>query len=202
MGGFFKLKWHIQLLVVTGICAAALGAGWYWYFSPMQATIAAQTSKLAELQGKVNKSLQQKARFAQFKKEALELQVRLDGLKKALPLDKETEQLLTQVQASAREAGLRIQLGVFRPLIDREAYTEWPLEMEVVGTYHNLGQFLESIRRLPRIVHISKLRLQSRASEGQNALTQSVGATYEAKTFVYREDPALNVLTANTGAKK
>jgi type IV pilus assembly protein PilO len=168
----------------------------------MSTTIASQTGKLAELQTKVDKSLSQKARFAEFKKEALVLQARLEELKKDLPLDKETEQLLTQVQASAREAGLRIQLGVFRPLIDREAYTEWPLEMEVVGTYHNLGQFLERIRRLPRIVHISKLRLQSRASEGDGVVAQTtVGATYEAKTFVYREEPPA-ATAANTGAKK
>src|SRR5262245_21084569 len=136
MGAFLKLKWYVQLVVVGGFCAAVLGAAWYWYFSPMALTIAAESTKLAELQIKVDKALQQKARFAEFKKEALVLQANLEVLKKDLPLDKETEQLLTQVQASAREAGLRIQLGVFRPLVDREAYTEWPLEMEVVGTYH------------------------------------------------------------------
>ena len=202
MGAFLKMKWYVQLLVVGGFCAAVLGAGWYWYFSPMSIKIAAESTKLAELQIKVDKALQQKARFAEFKKEALVLQAKLEVLKKDLPLDKETEQLLTQVQASAREAGLRIQLGVFRPLVDREAYTEWPLEMEVVGTYHNLGQFLERIRKLPRIVHISKLRLQSRAGEGANAMTQSVGATYEARTFVYREEQPEVVKAVNTGAKK
>jgi type IV pilus assembly protein PilO len=202
MGAFLKMKWIFQVAIVAGVCGAVLGATWYWVFAPMSTTIASQTGKLTELQNKVDKSLAQKARFAEFKKEALVLQARLEELKKDLPLDKETEQLLTQVQASAREAGLRIQLGVFRPLVDREAYTEWPLEMEVVGTYHNLGQFLERIRRLPRIVHISKLRLQSRASEGDGAMAQvTVGATYEAKTFVYREEPP-TATAVNTGAKK
>jgi len=199
MGGFLKLKSHIQILIVVGICAAALGGLWYWYLSPMNETIAGQNRKVAELQDKVAKALLQKATFEQFKREAEALQVRLDELKQILPLDKETEQLLTQVQASAREAGLKIQLGVFRPLVDREAYTEWPLEMEVLGTYHNLGQFLERIRRLPRIVNIGKLRLTSRAAEGEAALTSSVGATYEATTFVYREEAP--VATASTGAK-
>lgn len=202
MGAFLKMKWFVQVAIVAGVCGALLGAAWYWVFAPMSTTIASQTGKLNELQSKVDKSLAQKARLEEFKKEALVLQARLEELKKDLPLDKETEQLLTQVQASAREAGLRIQLGVFRPLIDREAYTEWPLEMEVVGTYHNLGQFLERIRRLPRIVHISKLRLQSRASEGDSAVAQTtVGATYEAKTFVYREEPPA-ATAVNTGAKK
>jgi Tfp pilus assembly protein PilO len=63
--------------------------------------------------------------------------------------------------------------------------------MEVVGTYHNIGAFLDRIRQLPRIVNISSLRIASRASEGEAAFTASVGATYTATTFVYRDDPVL-----------
>jgi type IV pilus assembly protein PilO len=73
-------------------------------------------------------------------------------------------------------------------LIDHEVYTEWPIDMEVVGTYHNMGSFLDKIRQLPRIVNITNLRLATRASEGELAFSASVGATYTATTFVYKEE--------------
>ena len=75
-----------------------------------------------------------------------------------------------------------------RPTIDHEVYTEWPIDMEVVGTYHNVGSFLDKIRQLPRIVNITNLNLTGRASEGEQAFTSSVGATYVATTFVYKEE--------------
>jgi len=62
--------------------------------------------------------------------------------------------------------------------------------MDIVGTYHNVGAYLDRIRQLPRIVNISGLRLVVRAATGEAAFTSSVGATYTATTFVYRPDPA------------
>jgi Tfp pilus assembly protein PilO len=60
--------------------------------------------------------------------------------------------------------------------------------MEVIGTYHAIGAFLDRIRQLPRIVNIGNLKIQSRASEGESAYNSSVGATFTATTFVYREE--------------
>jgi Tfp pilus assembly protein PilO len=57
-----------------------------------------------------------------------------------------------------------------------------------VGTYHNIGAFLDKIRKLPRIVNIAGLKISSRAADGEAAFTASVGATYTATTFVYREE--------------
>jgi Tfp pilus assembly protein PilO len=61
--------------------------------------------------------------------------------------------------------------------------------MEIVGTYHNIERFLDKIRQLPRIVNISNLRVTGRNSEGEQAFTASVGATFVATTFIYHEEP-------------
>jgi len=197
MGAFLKMKLYVQLLIVLAVCAGLLGGAWYWFMAPIGVDIEAKSKKLTEVQAKVDKSLKEKARLEQFKKETETLRVKLEDLKKILPQDKETQQLLKQVQASATESGLRIQQGVSKPVIDHEVYTEWPLEMEVVGTYHNLAQFFERVRRLPRIVNIGKLRLEARPSTNpEAAYTASLGATYEATTFVYREDATENASPA------
>jgi type IV pilus assembly protein PilO len=112
----------------------------------------------------------------------------LEELKKVLPLEKETDEILRQVQQSASTSALRIIRVAPKPLIDHEVYTEWPIDMEVVGTYHNMGTYLDKIRQLPRIVNISNLRISSRASEGELAFSSSVGVTYSATTFVYKQE--------------
>ena len=184
-----KLKWYYQLLLVVVICGSLFGGFWYQYLSPMQTDVQAKTAKVGELLTIVAKSEARQKELENIKKEALELQDKLEMLKAVLPLEKETDQIFRAVQLQAAASGLRVSRVAPRATIDHEAYTEYPIDLEVTGTYHNVGAFLDRIRQLPRIVNISGLRLQGRASEGEAAFTSSVGATYTATTFVYKEEP-------------
>jgi type IV pilus assembly protein PilO len=202
MGAFTKLRWYVQVLIVVLVCGGGLGFFWYSMLSPISVEIEGKTKQAADLQAKVDKLKGLQARYAQFKKETEALQVRLDELKKILPQDKEIENILSQVQASARNAGLKIQQGISKPVVDREAYSEWPIEMQVLGDYHSLGAFLQKIRELPRIVNVGKLRVDSRSGPGPDGAPLSIGASYEATTFVYREITDTAVAVETVKAKK
>jgi len=186
--GLAKLKWYYQVLIVALICGGLLTGLWYQYLMPMQEDIAAKTTKLDELQKTIAKSLLQQQQLSAIKQEALALQAKLDMLKAVLPLEKETDQIFRSVQQLAMVSGLRVQRVAPRAIVDHDVYTDYPIDLEVIGTYHNVGAFLDRIRQLPRIVNISGLKLQSRASEGDLAVTSSVGATYTATTFVYKDE--------------
>jgi type IV pilus assembly protein PilO len=187
MGAFGKLKWQVQVLTVALVCGGALGGFWYFMLQPISIEIEGKEKQRNELQAKVDKTLQLKARYEQFKKEAKALEAKLEELKKVLPQDKEIEHILAQVQLSAKDAGLRIQQGISKPVVDHDAYSEWPMEMQVLGTYHDLGEFLQKIKELPRIVNVGKLRVEDRSGTLPDGKVTSIGATYEATTFVYRE---------------
>jgi len=183
-----KLKWYYQVLIVTAVCGGLLGLFWYQFLAPIDADVQSRLLHIDELQKTIAKSLQQQKQLAQIKKEAIELQAKLDMLKLVLPLEKETDQIFRSVQQQATTSALRIVRVAPRPTIDHEVYTEWPIDMEVIGTFHNVGMYLDRIRQLPRIVNIAALKLNVRAAEGDLAATQSVGATYVATTFVYKEE--------------
>jgi len=184
-----KLKWYYQVLMVVVVCGGLLALFWYEILTGMQTDIDAKTKKADELQKVVAKSEAQSKELAKIKKEALELQAKLDMLKSVLPLEKETDQIFRAVQLQAQASGLTISRVGPKATIDHEVYTEFPIDLDVTGTYHNVGAFLDRIRQLPRIVNISSLRLTSRASEGEAAFKSSVGATYTATTFVYKDEP-------------
>ena len=183
-----KLKWYYQVLLVAGVCGGLLAGFWYQYLTPINDDIQNRTKTLTDLQAVIAKSLQQQKQLAQIKKEAQELQAKLDMLKTVLPLEKETDQIFRSVQQQATTSALRILRVAPRPLIDHEVYTEWPIDMEVLGTYHNVGSFLDRIRQMPRIVNITGLKMNVRNAEGDQAFTTSVDATYVATTFVYKEE--------------
>ena len=183
-----KVKWYYQVLLIGGICGGLLALFWYQYLNPMNDDIQGRIKILNDLQVVIAKSLQQQKQLEQLKKEAQELEEKLDKLKTVLPLEKETDQIFRSVQQQATTSALRILRVAPRPLIDHEVYTEWPIDMEITGTYHNVGIFLDKIRQLPRIVNITGLRMNVRNAEGDQSFTTSVGATYVATTFVYKEE--------------
>jgi len=195
---FAKLKWYYQVVIVAGVCGGLVALLWYQVLTPIQMEIESKNSTLTGLKQTIAKSEAQQKMLAQLKKESLALQVKLDMLKLVLPLEKETDQVLRSVQQAASTSGLRIMRIGFRPIIDHEVYTEWPIDMEIIGTYHNIGGFLDKIRNLPRIVNVAGMRIQSRASQGEDAFTSSVSATYVATTFVYREEIATTAPAAQT----
>jgi type IV pilus assembly protein PilO len=193
-----KLKWYYQILLVAGVCGGLLAALWYQVLTPIQADIESKNSTLSGLKLTIAKSEAQQKVLAQLKKDSLALQAKLDMLKLVLPLEKETDQVLRSVQQAASSSALRIMRVGFRPIIDHEVYTEWPIDMQVIGTYHNIGTFLDKIRNLPRIVNVAGMRIQGRAPQGDDAFTSSVNATYVATTFVYREEIATAPPVAQT----
>jgi type IV pilus assembly protein PilO len=184
-----KLKWYYQVLLVAVVCGGLLGLFWYEVLSGMQADVDGKKMKADELQRVVARSEAQSRELERIKKDALELEAKLDMLKAVLPLDKETDQIFRAVQLQAAASGLSVARVSPKPTIDHEVYTEYPIDLDVAGTYHSVGAFLDRIRQMPRIVNISSLKLSSRASEGEAASRASVGATYTATTFVYKDEP-------------
>ena len=187
--GLSNLSLVKQVLLVVMVCGALLAGFWYQFLSPIQTDIESKTAKTNELKAIVAKSEAQEKELQKIKLEAMDLQAKLDMLKMALPLEKETDQIFRAVQLQAGASGLKVFRVAPKPTVDHEVYIEYPIDLEVTGTYHNVGMFLDKIRKLPRIVNVGGLRLTSKASEGELAFTSSVNAVYTATTFVYKDEP-------------
>jgi type IV pilus assembly protein PilO len=191
-----KLKWYYQVVIVAGVCGGLLALFWYEWLQDIQQQIQTKTVQIQELNKTIAKSREQEKNLEQIKKDAIELQARLDMLKMVLPQEKETDEIFRDVQKLATSSGLQVSKVTPRVTIDHEVYTEYPIDLDVTGTFHNVGTFLDRIRQLPRIVSIGGLRLQGRASQGDAAYTASVGAVYTATTYVYKDEPIASTAPA------
>jgi len=89
--GLSNLSSVKQVLLVVVVCGALLAGFWYQFLSPIQTDIESKTAKMNELKAIVAKSEAQEKELQKIKVEAMELQARLDMLKMALPLEKETD---------------------------------------------------------------------------------------------------------------
>jgi type IV pilus assembly protein PilO len=141
---------------------------------------------------KLEKSVAQASAFAsqlsRYKQEVVDLAARLRTLRRILPEQKETPIVLRSVQEMASTSNLKIRKFDPQPLVPRDFYTDWPITMEVEGSYNALGQFFEKVGRAARIINVQNISLKG--IDGSTDPTCTVTATCTATTFVYREESA------------
>ena len=178
--------WYVGLGVGVAVAAVLFGLAWWRLFGPMKQQIAGQDAKLAELQGKIQEGRAAKQRLPQFREEVRRLELELDKLLRILPARLNTEDLLRRLRALAEQGDLDILRITPGNLTDQDFYSEWPIQIGLHGTYHNLALFFDRIGRFSRIINVDDLTIDAidpSANQGH-----SINAAFTAKTFVYREE--------------
>jgi hypothetical protein len=109
------------------------------------------------------------------------LRARFESLRSILPEERDAADILRQVHALALEFNLTVR--GFRPQAAtvRHLYAEWPIGLELEGTYHTLGEFLDRLSKFPRIINITDLVIRAKQAPLNDA-TVDIACT--ATTFV------------------
>ena len=176
-----KPWWH-GIVIGVVVSLVVLGIAWYWLLSPMYDRIDSQEAKLEDLQQQIIEGRAMKQKLPQFREQVRTLELELDKLLRILPARRNTPDLLRRIRSLAEQGDFGFKQ--FRPgsFIDREFYSEWPIDINLTGGYHNLAMFFDRISRLSRIINIENLRI-SATRGGEDTIV----ATFVAKTFVYKE---------------
>lgn len=101
-------------------------------------------------------------------------------LLKQLPATHETPGMLDDITFAGTSVGLTFVRINWMPEIEKEFYTELPIQIEVIGDYHQIGNFVSEIAKLPRIVSLHDFLIQTR-EEGDQSFSVI------AKTYRYKE---------------
>ena len=174
----------IAALVVSGVLYFMAHQLW---FEGMESQIVRQEANLTELQAQLQKGRIAKQQLPQFREEVRRLEGELGKLLRILPARRNTPELLRRIRALAEQGDfdiLRVQPGNF---IERDFYSEWPITINVNGSYHNLALFFDRISRFSRILNIDNLQVSALKRGGGS---HTISAKFQAKTFIYKEPPA------------
>ena len=131
------------------------------------------------------------------KQQLREIDTQFGALLKQLPNKSQMDALLVDINQAGLSRGLQFEL--FKPAASeavREFYSELPIQVKVVGTYHDMGAFAADVGQLPRIVTLNNVSIDA-GKDGN--LTMDVTA----RTFRYLdEDEVAAQRKAAAGAKK
>jgi len=104
---------------------------------------------------------------------------------KSLPESHETPGLLDDITHVGTTSGLTFAQLNWQPEIIQEIYIELPIDISVVGSYHDFGNFVSKVAGLPRIVTIHDFTIALDEETGTDLLLD-----IQAKTYRYREQEA------------
>ena len=187
--GMAGKPWYYGLGIGLVVGGALCGLAWWQYLDPIKDDIQAQELRLEDLQHKKQEGLIAQQQLPKFREEVHQLELELDKLLRILPARRNTPDLLRRIRALAEQGDFNLK--DFRPgvLVDKEFYSEWPISVDLDGTYHNLALLFDRVGRFSRIINIQDLTIV--ALNPTKANPHTIAATFIAKTFVYKE-PDLN----------
>ena len=182
-----KLPLAGQLGVSAVIAALLCGGFYYFWYSDALETQKKQEAKLAELQKQIRALEATANKLPEFQREVQALEARLETLKRILPPEKEMPDLMRRVQYLAAQSSLQIRK--FNPAApaQKEFYQEVPVNLDLEGTYHNLGAFLDRVSRMSRLVNVGNVKIKAQTKP---TINNTIAASAVATTYVYQDDPA------------
>jgi type IV pilus assembly protein PilO len=195
MTKFSELPGKTQVAIIVG-GAVALTAGFY-FLQLRRMTEANQVARVA-LQAKQRENAvlrPYRDKEKELEQKIAALQQQLEILKKIVPDEKEVDQFMHIVQATANSAGVEIRRYTSKPVLTREFYTEAPFEMDIDGPYYSVLNFFDRASKLERIINVGGLQMASvkKPSDArvrkvyQYAPSESVVVNCLATTFFSRD---------------
>jgi len=185
-------NWPLPFKIVAILLvAAAVGFAGYWFDTKDQlAVLDRATAQEKELQSKFETKQAVAANLNAYRKQMKEMERSFGALLLQLPSKTEVAELLVDVSREGLKAGLEFEL--FKPGAEKvkEFYAEYPINIRVIGTYHQFGNFASGVASLPRIVTLHnfsmKLKNQKKSSKKSSSTSKETTLVMDAVANTYR----------------
>jgi type IV pilus assembly protein PilO len=190
--------WHVapKLLVLLAVVVGI----------PVAAFFADTQSQIEELENGRNQETKLKEDYLAKKKQAInldlhrqqlrEIDTQFGALLRQLPNRSQMDALLVDINQAGLGRGL--QFDLFKPApaeTVREFYAELPIQVKVVGNYHDMGAFASDVGQLSRIVTLNDVSIQA----GKDGILTMDAV---ARTFRYLDDEELAAQRKSQAGRK
>jgi type IV pilus assembly protein PilO len=178
-----NMPWYASVIVAVLIFALA----YFFYFSPQNTKLQALKAERVKVESEVKDLKQKKKDLDKIVAELVVMTAQLKGLEAIIPQRKEQADILRQIQQLAYDSRLEVTNFTQEKEVNREFYAEWPINIQINGTYHNLGTYFDRLSQYSRLFSVDRFSI--RALTPQNDLL-TISANWTAKTYLFLEEPA------------
>ncbi len=169
--------WLFKFIAFVLIFVLILVAGYLFQYQAQIDELEKQKAKEAELKTTFLEKKKMAVNLEAYQQQRAEIEQSFGALLKQLPTRSEMDALLIDINQAGLGRGL--QFDLFKPAAAEtttEFYAERPINLKVVGNYHDLGAFASDVAKLPRIVLLNDLKVDL-GKEGSLTM-EAVARTY------------------------
>ena len=174
--------WYGYLVFAVIIFALAF----MFYFKPQNAKLKALKAERVKVEAEVQNLKQKKRELDKIEADIVAMTAKLKTLEVNIPQRKETADILRQIQALAYDSRLDVLRFAPGQEVNKEFYAEWPIPIQVSGTYHNLGQFFDRLSKFARVFTIENFSVKALTRQSE---LNTISANWTAKTYFFAETP-------------
>jgi Tfp pilus assembly protein PilO len=193
-----KKRTKIQITVLL-ILAVGFGS-YFWYTSLYRPILVQKGEKAAELE-KLRDTLErakaQAARRVSIEQEYQELQEQWQVVETLLPRERNMADFIQQLHTIKGKVDATIERVSPLPPDMVDFYMENPYEVELLTTYHGLGNFFSHVANLPIIVDVSDVDIlmipkrPDKEEKETEVLTPTISSRFVLSTYSLSEEASL-----------
>ncbi len=187
-----------RLLICIGTIVLFLGLFWL-LVSPILEQTKQYQAEYETTNTKLNVAKQKAMQLESLKNERKMKEMEFRKVMKALPETKEIPALLTSISQAGQGTG--IEFTKFEPKDEKSQgfYGEIPVNMEIVGNFHNTVMFFDKVTSLNRIVNIRNIKIDvAQSKDNSETAGTKIKTACEAVTYKFVEPGQEQAANANT----
>jgi type IV pilus assembly protein PilO len=181
--------WYYGLGIGLFLAVACVVLVQYLLIGDIESKIKSADSELTALDNQIAQGRAAERKLPQFREEVARLQVELEKLRRILPSNRNTEEIIKKIKALVDQGDFLLKKISF-PAIGTpqgsDPYAEWPITVEMEGGYHNLAILFNRLSNFSRVFNVEQFTITALGSQ----LDRTVATSFTAKTFVYVEPSA------------
>ncbi len=173
----------VKVIAAALLMVLVLGGGYYFYLSDMLLNLDQEKAQEETLKQQFSSKAFQAANLEAYKAQMVEMEASFGALLRQLPSDTEVPGLLEDITRTGLGSGLEFEEIKLQPEVTQQFYIELPIQIKVVGGYHDLATFVSGVASLPRIVTLHDFEIKPESAGSSSKLRMSILA----KTYRYND---------------
>ena len=172
-GQYQTLDKKVKLLALAALFLVPLALFYFLLYSPKTAEQERLNGEISKVEDEIRKAEAAVRNLAKHQAELEETQRKFDKTVVMLPKTQEIPDLLRNISDLGKTTGLEFISFVPAQEIQKDFYAEIPINITLLGPYHNVGGFLDKVSKLDRIVTVNNIQMAQPKEEGSEILLTS-----------------------------
>ncbi|MFT5012321.1 MAG: type IV pilus assembly protein PilO [Planctomycetaceae bacterium] len=179
----------VKVIIWMIVFVGALVAGYFVHVTNLQTELASAQTKEVQLRKDFEDKYFEAAHLEGYRLQQKEMEDSFEAILRQLPGDTEIPGLIEDITLVGLKNGLSFQSIDLKAEVKHEFYVEKPIQINVTGSYHDLGAFVSDVADLSRIVTLHDFEIRPvgnarQKPDGGGMLNMNILA----KTYRYNDE--------------